>query len=111
MPLCLKSVIFGQLGIGGLGQDVAVFEHNGGINAFAVVFLYDQLLGGTVFFDIDPEGVLQGYEVLTPLVGRNVDETIRQIQAFQLVRNSKGTSGDALMPLPCIGKHVQISVG
>lgn len=42
-------------------------------------------------FIIDPDGVLQGYEVLTPPVGRNVSETIRQIQAFQLVRNSKGT--------------------
>jgi alkyl hydroperoxide reductase subunit AhpC len=42
-------------------------------------------------FLIDPDGVIQGYEVLTPPVGRNVSETIRQIQAFQLVRNSKGT--------------------
>lgn len=41
-------------------------------------------------FIIDPEGVVQGYEVLTPPVGRNVAETLRQIQAFQLVRNSKG---------------------
>jgi peroxiredoxin (alkyl hydroperoxide reductase subunit C) len=42
-------------------------------------------------FLIDPDGVIQGYEVLTPPVGRNVSETIRQIQAFQLVRESKGT--------------------
>ena len=42
-------------------------------------------------FIIDPEGVLQGYEVLTPPVGRNINESIRQIQAFQLVRDSKGT--------------------
>ncbi len=41
-------------------------------------------------FIIDPDGVVQGYEVLTPPVGRNVNEAIRQIQAFQLVRNSKG---------------------
>ena len=41
-------------------------------------------------FLIDPDGVIQGYEVLTPPVGRHVAETIRQIQAFQLVRNSKG---------------------
>jgi len=41
-------------------------------------------------FIIDPEGVVQGYEVLTPPVGRNVQETIRQVQAFQLVRGSKG---------------------
>lgn len=42
-------------------------------------------------FIIDPDGVIVGYEVLTPPVGRNVLETIRQIQAFQLVRESKGT--------------------
>jgi len=42
-------------------------------------------------FIIDPDGVVQGFEVLTPPVGRNVMESLRQIQAFQLVRNSKGT--------------------
>ena len=41
-------------------------------------------------FIIDPDGVIQGYEVLTPPVGRNVGETIRQVQAFQLVRETKG---------------------
>ncbi len=41
-------------------------------------------------FIIDPDGVVQGYEVLTPPVGRNVLESIRQVQAFQLVRESKG---------------------
>ncbi len=42
-------------------------------------------------FIIDPDGVVQGFEVLTPPVGRNVGESLRQIQAFQLVRESKGT--------------------
>ena len=42
-------------------------------------------------FIIDPDGNIQGFEVLTPSVGRNVAESIRQIKAFQLVRNSKGT--------------------
>jgi len=41
-------------------------------------------------FIINPDGVIQGYKVLTPPVGRNVSESLRQIQAFQLVRNSKG---------------------
>ena len=41
-------------------------------------------------FIIDPDGIIQGYEVLTPPVGRNVNETLRQVQAFQLVRNTKG---------------------
>jgi alkyl hydroperoxide reductase subunit AhpC len=42
-------------------------------------------------FIIDPEGVVQGFEVLTPPVGRNVMESFRQVQAFQHVRNSKGS--------------------
>ena len=41
-------------------------------------------------FIIDPDGIVQGFEVLTPPVGRNVGESIRQVQAFQLVRESKG---------------------
>ena len=42
-------------------------------------------------FIIDPDGIVQGYEVLTPPVGRNVSETIRQLKAFQHVRKAKGT--------------------
>ncbi len=41
-------------------------------------------------FIIDPDGVVQGFEVLSPPVGRNVNETIRQVQAFQLVRATGG---------------------
>ena len=37
-------------------------------------------------FLIDPDGVIQAMEVLTPPVGRNPDELIRQVQAFQHVR-------------------------
>ncbi len=37
-------------------------------------------------FLIDPDGVIQAMEVLTPPVGRNVEELIRQLQAFQHVR-------------------------
>jgi len=42
-------------------------------------------------FIIDPDGIIQAYEVLTPPVGRHVAETVRQIQAYQHVRASKGT--------------------
>ena len=42
-------------------------------------------------FIIDPDGVIQAMEVLTPPVGRNVDEMIRQIKAFQLVRETGGS--------------------
>jgi alkyl hydroperoxide reductase subunit AhpC len=59
-------------------------------SAFAV---YDDEAGVEMRgrFIIDPEGIIQGYEVLTPPVGRNISETIRQVQAFQVVRDSKGT--------------------
>ena len=40
-------------------------------------------------FIIDPDGIIQGYEVLMPPVGRNIDESFRQVQAFQFVRESK----------------------
>jgi peroxiredoxin (alkyl hydroperoxide reductase subunit C) len=41
-------------------------------------------------FIIDPDGVIQGFEVLTPPVGRNVSETLRQVQAFQHIRATGG---------------------
>lgn len=41
-------------------------------------------------FLIDPDGVIQAYEVVTPPVGRHIGETLRQIQAFQHVRGSNG---------------------
>ncbi len=41
-------------------------------------------------FIIDPDGVIQAIEILTPPVGRNVSELFRQIQAFQHVRKTKG---------------------
>lgn len=37
-------------------------------------------------FIIDPDGVIQAIEILTPSVGRNPTELIRQLKAFQLVR-------------------------
>lgn len=54
--------------------------------------VYDEEAGVDVRgrFIIDPDGVIQAMEVLTPPVGRKIDETIRQIHAFQKVRESKG---------------------
>jgi peroxiredoxin (alkyl hydroperoxide reductase subunit C) len=40
-------------------------------------------------FIIDPDGVIQAMEVMTPPVGRRLAETIRQVQAFQLVRETE----------------------
>lgn len=55
--------------------------------------VYDEEAGVDIRgrFIIDPDGVVQAMEVLTPPVGRNIDESIRQIKAFQEVRESKGT--------------------
>lgn len=61
---------------GKVGRIFGVFDENAGVETRGR-------------FLIDPDGVIQGYEVLSPPVGRNVTETIRQIQAFQLVRESK----------------------
>ncbi len=41
-------------------------------------------------FLIDPDGVIQAMEVMTPPVGRNFSELVRQVKAFQLVRETKG---------------------
>ncbi len=41
-------------------------------------------------FIIDPDGVIQAMEVMTPPVGRKLAETVRQIQAFQHVRATGG---------------------
>ena len=62
---------------GKVGKAYGVFDENAGVESRGR-------------FIIDPDGVVQGYEVLTPPVGRNVNETIRQVQAFQLVRETKG---------------------
>lgn len=62
---------------GKVGKAYGVFDEEAGVEARGR-------------FIIDPDGVLQGFEVLTPPVGRNVSETIRQVQAFQLVRKTNG---------------------
>ena len=41
-------------------------------------------------FIIDPDGVIQAMEVLTPPVGRKLAESVRQVKAFQVVRESGG---------------------
>jgi len=62
---------------GKVGKAYGVFDEDAGVEARGR-------------FIIDPDGVLQGFEVLSPPVGRNVNETIRQVQAFQHVRETKG---------------------
>jgi alkyl hydroperoxide reductase subunit AhpC len=54
----------------------------------AVYGVYEAAAGVNIRgrFIIDPDGIIQAMEVLTPSVGRNVSELIRQVKAFQHVR-------------------------
>ncbi len=69
-------------GAGKVGKVYGVYDEEAGV----------ELRGR---FIIDPDGIIQAAEILTPPVGRNLDETIRQIQAFQHVRQ---TGGKEAMP-------------
>ncbi len=62
---------------GNIGRAYGVYDENQGI----------EMRGR---FIIDPDGVIQAMEVLTPPVGRRIAESIRQVQAYQLVRASEG---------------------
>ena len=64
-------------GAGNLGKVYGVYDDANGVN-----------IRGR--FLIDPDGVIQAMEVMTPPVGRKIEETIRQVHAFQLVRKTKG---------------------
>jgi peroxiredoxin (alkyl hydroperoxide reductase subunit C) len=63
---------------GNVGKVYGVYDENTGV----------ELRGR---FIINPEGVIQGMEVLIPPVGRKLAETFRQIHAFQHIRASQGT--------------------
>ena len=65
-------------GPGNVGKAYGVYDEDAGV----------EMRGR---FIIDPDGVVQAIEILTPSVGRNVAELVRQIQAFQYVRKSNGT--------------------
>ena len=58
----------------------------------SVYGVYDEESGVDIRgrFLIDPDGVIQAMEVMTPPVGRNFAELVRQVQAFQLVRKTQG---------------------
>jgi peroxiredoxin (alkyl hydroperoxide reductase subunit C) len=64
-------------GAGKIGSIYGVYDEAGGVDVRGR-------------FIIDPDGIIQAIEILIPPVGRNVNELLRQIQAFQLVRKTKG---------------------
>lgn len=77
-----------------IGKDipfVMVSDQGGSIGKMYGIYDEDSGIEARGRFLIDPDGNVQGFEVLTPPVGRNVSETIRQIKAFQLVRKAGGT--------------------
>ena len=77
-----------------IGKDIPypmLSDQDGSIGKLYGIYDEDSGVETRGRFIIDPDGNVQGYEVLTPPVGRNVDETLRQIKAFQLVRNAGGT--------------------
>lgn len=65
--------------------------------------VYDEMAGVDIRgrFLIDPDGIIQAMEVLTPPVGRNVSELIRQVQAFQHVRETGEATPSGWQP----GRH------
>ena len=54
--------------------------------------IYDEKLGLNLRgrFIIDPDGIIQSIEMLNAPVGRNINELLRQIDAFQYVREHAG---------------------
>lgn len=76
-----------------IGKDIPFPMASDGSGQVGRVFgVYDEKAGVELRgrFLIDPDGVIQAMEVMTPPVGRKIDEAIRQIQAFQHVRKTKG---------------------
>lgn len=62
--------------------------------------VYDAMAGVNIRgrFIIDPDGVIQAMEVLTPSAGRNVSELIRQLNAFQHVRKTNEATPSGWQP-------------
>ena len=60
---------------GRVGSVYGVYDEEGGVN-----------IRGR--FLIDPDFMIRAMEVMTPEVGRNVNELIRQVKAFQYVRET-----------------------
>jgi len=60
---------------GSIGRAYGVYDEAGGVD-----------IRGR--FVIDPDGVIQAMEVLTPTVGRNIHELLRQVKAYQHARET-----------------------
>jgi len=62
--------------------------------------VYDEAAGVDIRgrFIIDPEGIIQAAEIMTPTVGRNFEETVRQLKAFQHVAKTGEVTPAAWQP-------------
>lgn len=60
---------------GKIGRLYGVYDEDAGVN-----------IRGR--FIIDPDGIVQAMEILSPPVGRNVAELVRQVRAFQHTRET-----------------------
>jgi alkyl hydroperoxide reductase subunit AhpC len=99
-----------------VGNDIPfpmVSDQGGAIGTLYEV--YDESSGTNVRgrFLIDPEGIIQAVEVLSPPVGRNPAELLRQIQAYQhhqktgeVMPSGWTEGGTTLKPSPALTGNV-----
>lgn len=70
-------------------------DPNGAVAKAYGVYLEDAGLAVRGRFIINPEGTVVAVEMLTPPVGRNVNELIRQLKALQAVASNPGKAAPA----------------
>lgn len=70
-------------------------DPNGAVTKAYGVYLENSGLAIRGRFIIDPKGVIKAVEMLTPPVGRDVYELIRQIKALQAVEQNPGKAAPA----------------
>jgi peroxiredoxin (alkyl hydroperoxide reductase subunit C) len=63
-------------------------DSGGQIGAMYGVYLPEQGVDIRGRFLIDPDGIIQAIEIMSPPVGRDVSEMIRQVKAYQHVRKT-----------------------
>jgi len=98
------------------GKDIPfpmVSDQGGAIGSLYDV--YDEAAGVNVRgrFLIDPEGIVQAAEILSPPVGRNPEELLRQIKAYQhhqktgeVMPSGWTEGGITLKPSPGLARNV-----
>lgn len=70
-------------------------DQDGSIGKLYSIYDEESLVNGRGNFIIDPDGIIQGIEILAEPVGRSVSDTIRKIRALQHVRENESEA------IPC----------